>query len=295
MNTTTEVPMQIALPEPVALAADPAPESNDSGVNWADEAGEQGDVTNEDIVEAVEGNLEVITPPVTTEAPKTEAPVAPVTQAPVVAPAPVTPAVEAQPVVAPTIQPTPAPTPSEPFDYAAWEKKELSNLESMYAINAADAEKLNTEPELILPKLAANMHMMVTKSIMTAMQGMIPEFVMNHSQAQRVDQEARSAFYGANPDLSDPKFEPAVLQVAKIFRAANPTAPREVAIKTIGDMVRMSLNLSAPAQTPAPTTQAAPVAVQPSTQPFTPARGGGGGQAQVKSANPWDEFSNRDD
>ena len=293
MNTMTEVPMQITLPEPVALAADLAPESNDSGVNWADEAGEQGDVTNEDIIEAVEGNLEVITQPETTE-PKVEAPATPV---PVV-----TPMVEAQPVVeapvvAPTVQaaPTPAPAPSEPFDYTAWEKKELSNLESMYAINAADAEKLNTEPELILPKLAANMHMMVTKSIMTAMQGMIPEFVMNHSQAQRVDQEARNAFYGANPDLSDPKFEPAVLQVAKIFRAANPTAPREVAIKTIGDMVRMSLNLSAPVQTPAPTTQAAPVAVQPSTQPFTPARGGGGGHAQVKSANPWDEFSNRDD
>jgi len=240
MTTIVEQPTIPALPEAGEVAAETAPEDSLSeGVNWAEEAGGMGD---EEGLVSVEGDVEVLAEP------EAAAPAA--APAPAPAPAPATPTPEQAPPapvaatpepviqapVAPVAPTLPAP---EPFDMGKWEKEQLGNLEQLYAISPEDAEKLNTEPEIILPKMAANMHMMVTKSLLTAVQGMIPEIVAGHTQQMNIEREARETFYKVNPDLAG--HEAAVLQVGKIFRAANPTAPREVAIKTIGDMVRHAL------------------------------------------------------
>lgn len=284
MTTPTELPMAITLPEPEEVQASSETVSDDSDINWAEEAGEQGDNTVDDVIEAVEGEVEVIAAPTEVVAPVT-AEVQPVV--------PVVPAEQAvAPVVAPVteVPATPAPVipATPPFDMAKWEAEQLTGLEQLYAINTADAERLQTEPELIMPKLAANMHMTITKSLLTAIQAMIPDYVNQHSQQSAVEQAARGAFYTVNADLNDPKYENAILQVGKVFRAANPTAPREVAIKTIGDMVRASYGMApvTPPAAPAHTLQS--VITPPVNRPFTPARGGG--QAPVKAPTMWDEF-----
>lgn len=287
MTTQNETPTLPALPEPTeANAADIAPENTlESGVDWAREAGEMGDLEG---LETVEGDVEVLEAPVAEETPPAPA-IAAASAAPVAeVPAAAQP-VEAQPVPAAQIPQTPAAAPVIPaapaFDMVKWEKEQLGDLEKLYAISAEDAEKLNTEPELILPKLAANMHMSVTKALLTAVQDIIPVALAQHTQQVSVEQEARNSFYAVNPDLNDPKYEAAIFQVGKIFRAANPAAPREVAVKTIGDMVRQALQIapiSAPAATPAP--QPAPVA-----KPFTPAKGGGQ-RAVPKASTIWDEM-----
>lgn len=290
MTTVTEAPMQIQLPEEAAEAttSDLAQDEDTSGVNWASEAGEMGD---EEGLETVEGDVEVLAEAAAGEVKNEQVldeetpPVAPVVAE--TAPAPV-PVVTEQPQPQ-AVTPAPAPIPApEPFDMAKWEKEQLGNLESVYAISPEDAEKLNTEPEIILPKLAANMHLMVTKSLLTAVQGMIPEYLAMHTQQASVEQEARSSFYSVHPELNDPKYEAAVLQVGKMFRAANPTAPREVAIKTIGDMVKQSLGITVPQ-----TVQTSPTPATPAARPFTPAKGGGQ-RAAPKTANIWNEMISDD-
>ena len=285
MTTQNENPTLPALPEPTeASAAETAPEDIlESGVDWAKEAGEMGDLEG---LETVEGDVEVLEEPVAEEAPKEAAPAAPTAPvtpvaAPIAQPVAVTPEPQPQPQVPQTpVAPAAAPA----FDLAKWEKEQLGDLEKLYAITPEDAEKLNTEPELILPKMAANMHMAVTKSLLTAVQDIIPVMLAQHTQQASVEQEARNSFYSVNPDLNDPKYEAAIFQVGKIFRAANPAAPREVAVKTIGDMVRQALQL-----TPA---QAAPIASPqpaPAAKPFTPAKGGGQ-RALPKASTIWEDM-----
>jgi|SRR5687768_6494088 len=281
-NQTTEAPMPIALPEELdASALDTAPVDG-SGVNWADEAGMQGDNSSEDIVAAVEGENEIL---------EESEEGAPAEATPVVTP---TVSEDPAPVIAPVAEtpPTPAPAPTplpvpEPFDLAKWETEQLSGLEKLYAITEDDAGRLQTEPELVLPKLAANMHMAMTKSLLTAVQAMIPDYVVQHNAVATADQEAKQAFYSANKDLVN--HEAAVMQVAKIFRAANPTAPREVAIKTIGDMVRMSLGITPQATTPPPAQTLQQVVNPSAARPFTPAKGGGQ-RAPAKAPNQWDDL-----
>lgn len=273
---------------------------DDFGMNW----GELGGVRGGDDVETVEGDLEVLAQaPATEEVPApiqaaepapTTAPVAaPPEQTAVPSPAPapvpaIPPAVPVQPAT-PVPQPVPlqqAPVAPPQIDLAAWEASQLQELAKGYAITDADAERLQTEPELVLPQLAANMHMQVTKSILASVQSLIPQYLQHHTAQISAEQEARNAFYTVNPDLNNPQYEQAIMQVAQIYRAANKTAPREQAIKTIGDMVRMSLGLQSPqaAVAPAPT----PSATAPA--PFIPSRAGGAASKPIQQGNAWMEL-----
>lgn len=293
MNQATnqeEKELPIALPEPTATDTSVEEKEPDHSEMWSEFSGEKesGDSDVEGDIEILEPSKEVasIVPPVAVpgEIPPVEIPT-------IVPPVETPPVPVVEPVPVPVSVPRPPVAPPEPFDIAKWEQEQLSGLEKLYAINEEDANRLQTEPEIMLPKLAANMHMTVTRSVMTAIQSMIPEILANQNTMRSADDEARAVFYGVNPDLNDPKYEPAVLQVAQMFRAANPSAPREVAVKTIGQMVRMSLGIAPPV---AANPSAALLQPQAQARPFSPARGGGGG-APAKAPNIWDEFSNLDD
>lgn len=296
--TTNEQPMVIDLPEEKDIVPDSSESASDkSDVNWDEYSGVKDSGEN---VEEVEGDLEILDAP---DKPQTEEPDSAPAEKP--APAEPDPLPSSTPVEAPAAPAAPAPMPTPeaptpppsipstaPFDAAAWESEQVSKLETMYAVSGDDAEKLQTEPELVLPKMAARMHLDITKSLLTAVQSMIPEILTHQQSAQAADQEARTEFYSANPDLNDPKYEQAVLQVAKMYRAANPSAPRAEAVKTIGNMARMALGLSQQPIDPAPTASAA--LLQPARpKPFSPARGGGAA-APNKPPSIWDEMS-RDD
>lgn len=300
MNTnemkTPEVPMSIELPDALGEVAPSEPASVDSDVNWSDFAGEKGSESfDEDEPESVEGDVEVLEPkaPVV-EAPAVQTPAAvvppavpavpPVAVPPVQAVVPPAPVQQAAPPAAPV-----APVP-QPFDSAKWETEQLGKLEKMYAIDEADAQALQTEPEMVLPKMAARMHMDITRTILASVQAMLPDFMQNHQQVVSADQQARTAFYTANPDLTE--HEASVLKVAQMFRAANPNAPRDVAIKTIGEMTRMALGIvPAPTNAPPPTGTASQQE-PPAAKPFMPSRGGGGGAMLApKPKTIWDEMS----
>lgn len=256
-------------------------------VNWA---GLDEDFDVEEV--SVEGDSEVV------ETTKAEAPVKADEQAapaatppatpPVVPPAP--PAAEIPPQ--PAAQPTPAQPGQPPADYQAWRQTRETELAStLYAINDADAQALLTEPETVLPRMAARMHMEVMESTMRALQSVLPQAIQGYTQHEQANTQAKQFFSGVNPDLANPAYEPYILQFGEVYRKVNPSAGPEEAARAIGSLVRSALGIAAPQQG-----VSAPPAMQVSQPaapvPFTPARGSGTGSVAPAPANPFAQLAN---
>ncbi len=273
--------------EPEAPAESVEVPEGDDSINW----GEMADAIDAD--EAGEGDEVVV------EEPVVETPVeAPATaKEPTPAPTPAAPAEAASPATpdVPEELAAPAPAPSaNPTEYAAWRTAKVSQLEAEYALDEASAQALLTEPELVLPKLAAKVHMEVLEHSMQAMQAMVPVMMKQLQQHTEVESRARNLFASINPDLADPRYENAIMQFGQVYRKVNPTAPADEASRAIGNLVRAALGVAAPA----PMGNPPPPVVQAPAQPFIPARGAGGGAVPV-SSNPYEllasEFLNDDD
>lgn len=267
-----------------AVAAEPADASTEADVNWAGMADSLlADDAGEDDDGVVEGDAEVVeAPAVASEATPPAAPVAetPPVETPAVPPTPTPPTAET-----PATPPTPA-TPAP--DYTAWRTERLGQLEQQYALNEADATAMLTEPETVLPRLAAQVHMEVLESAMQGMQAMMPVLMQQLNQHTELNNRAKNLFTSINPDLADPQFEPAILQLGQVYRNVNARATPEEAARAIGNLVRSALGIAAPAvaaPSPAAPTPAAPV-------PFTPARGGGSGNAPIPSSNAFTQLAN---
>lgn len=281
----------------------PADESAISDVNiWADFAADPDD----DEGLTVEGEFQVDeggeSAPVTQEpapAEPAQAPTAEPTAQPQSPAAPAEPVAPAQAPTAPTPQspapePQPAQAPQPALDYNSWRTQQMGNLEKHYALDADTAQALLTEPETVLPRLAAQVHLEVTENVLKAVQQMVPGMIQQVNQSTVVETQAQEAFFSQNPDLKGVD-RAKILQIGAMFRQVNPNADANTAISTIGSMVRTALGMpaaSVPGQDAAFTPPAAPV-----VQPFSPARGSGGAAAPRASAqgNPWADLIDSDD
>lgn len=190
-------------------------------------------------------------------------PVSPPAPAAVEPPAPAV--VQAPPV------PVASTTPVPQVDFADLRRQYVSQLESQYAIPAEQATQLLTEPEVVLPKLAAQVHAAVVEQVMAQFQHMLPAEVVKITEGQIRESEAKSAFYLAWPELAP--YEEQVIAAGKMFRQINPTATKEQAIQAIGQLAMQALGLqrAQPAavapQAPAPAPSFRPAGVTPARKP----------------------------
>lgn len=281
---------------PASESATPAEEPTGSDVNWSQL---DKDFSQEDLDPGttVEGDLEVVpgagdaveptpgaTPPATPAVAPTPAatPTPPAATPPVQTSAVETPAPVAPTPSAPQVEPSPLP------DYAAWRSQREADLAAQtYSITDEDASKLLTEPETVLPRMAARMHMEVMESTVRVMQTMLPRLMQSVQQTEQREISAKSLFQTANPDLADPRLEPAIMEMGQVYRRLNPAASPEQAAQAIGNLVRASLGIAMPAQAaPAPASApAAPVV------PFVPARGGPGGAVAGGQKDSWGQLA----
>ena len=281
---------------PASESATPAEEPTGSDVNWSQL---DKDFSQEDLDPGttVEGDLEVVpgagdaveptpgaTPPATPAVAPTPAatPTPPAATPPVQTPAVETPAPVAPTPSAPQVEPSPLP------DYAAWRSQREADLAAQtYSITDEDASKLLTEPETVLPRMAARMHMEVMESTVRVMQTMLPRLMQSVQQTEQREISAKSFFQTANPDLADPRLEPAIMEMGQVYRRLNPAASPEQAAQAIGNLVRASLGIAMPAQAaPAPTSAPAVPVV-----PFVPARGGPGGAVAGGQKDSWGQLA----
>lgn len=246
----------------VTPAADAAPD------NWG-ELSEASVETEFDAPAAPPESVQVEQTPAPAEVPA----VSPVAAEPPVQPQAPQPAVQ---------QPEPAQPAEAPVDMKALRAQYETELTAYYAMDAQTAERLQTEPELVLPQLAARVHLEVLDAVLAQLPHRVNAMIQQRQTAQTRETEAEDSFFGAFPDLREHK--DAVLRVGQMYRAANPKATKDEAVKAIGEFVRQSLGLTAPVPT-------APPAIQ-QQKPFTPAVGGGNGAPA--QASEWD-FITQDD
>lgn len=236
----------------------PEPETNrGDGVDWealnddvpqgADEGGSDSEVVLDDPVpaEALSTNSEENPDP---DATTTETAATP----------PVTPVQEAEPAK------TPEQVAAEQADLAKrfgeWQQSETQRLIKEYSFDEDTAARLQTEPELVLPELAAKMQMNMTQSIVEIVQRMMPQMVQPELARTNREAEAETFFSTHNSDinLKDAKHRTAVAEAGKAFRAMNPKATPEEAAKGIGQIVRVSLGLKSTPTPPTPKAKAGP-------------------------------------
>lgn len=206
-------------------------------------------------------------------APESSAP-APAT-APQSGPAPVSPPPAAAQAQAPAASPTtpaaaePAATvqPAAPSSQPSFEEQlaaRVAQLTADYAIPAEDATALLTEPETVLPKLAARVHQNIVTEMWQSLHATLPQVIAGTVQGMLREQEARNAFFTAWPELRP--YEAQVKQTGMFYRSMNPQAPADVAIKTIGELVMAALGLTRntpPASAPTPKPATRPAAFAP--------------------------------
>lgn len=274
--------------EPVAPAPEvsPSPEAQtgDSDVNWeeisaptVDDDTLGGEVEDETIVDETVKVAEVAKPPAQPVQPAA----APVT--PPVTPPTATQPQPQQPVEQPA-QPQSVPA-APPVDLASLRAAEMTRLEQVYGMNDDEAMAMLVEPQKILPKVAANIHMTVMEQVIPAIMQRLPQVIGTLSRAEKVAMEAENEFFSTWPQLKDPKYQQTVMQSVAAYKQINPKAPRQEVIRAAGLQAMISLRLPLPREL----LQMEPEQ-PPTVSPFNPA-GPGGGYAPPAARRPQNAWS----
>ena len=245
--------------------------------------------------DVADGETETATKPAVVAAPAAT-PVKPATVPVAATPATPAAAAPATPEVKPAVTPavTPAAEPAKPAAAAAEtseaktvreaaekadEEKLFNGLVDYYKIPDDMAARLPTEPENVLPVLAAKLHQALARSMTQMISQHLPQQIAQVQHLQRVDMEAKNSFYAANPDLK--QYEEQVLQAGTMYRKLNPTAAPDVAIRAIGKIVRDSLGLTVATPGGGTVPAAATAALAPA---FSPAGSAGARSAAAPSS-----------
>lgn len=246
------------------------------------------------------------TEPARVETPISAAPASTLAPAPVAAPtppaqtpqaaAPITPAA----VAAPAVTPAPAVTAPAPVAAAAPVKtpeqltaertaaveaerveseKQFNGLVEYYKLSDDLAMKASTEPELVLPLIAAKLHQTIARNLVQTIQNVLPQVVQGVQINQGKEVEAKNAFYGRWPNLVGREKE--VIQVGTMFRQINPTATAQEAIERIGKTVCEAFGIDAGAGAAV----ASVTAPKPAAPVFTPSGGGSGARSAAPTAD----------
>lgn len=211
---------------------------------------------------------------------------------------PAKPAAEpAKPAAAEPAKPAPAAaeTPEAKTAREAAEKaedeKQFKALVDYYKLPEDLAAKLPTEPENVLPHLAATLHRTIARGVVNLLQTQLPSYLHHHGEVTRLNNEAKDEFYAAHPHLKG--YEQQVLQAGQLYRQLNPTADRATSIKAIGKIVTDSLGLTVAGAPAAPAAAAVAAAAAPG---FTPAGATGSrGPAPAAAKNEFEAMAEEDD
>lgn len=225
---------------------------------------------------------------------------APTTQAAPVAELPELPNIEEfvqtpeQPAVTtapPTSQPTPAP---QAPDFEKIQSDAINYLMANdYRLDDEDRSKLISEPDVVLPKLAARMHVSIATQIARQVAQAVPVMIESVVNSRVAAREAEMEFYSKYPSLNRPEYRSIVQESIRQVRTFKPQANREEIMRDGAAWAAFQIrSRSAPMNPQVPQAPVAPP--RGPTAPFVPALPGGGAvpptapQAQM---NPWAELA----
>lgn len=198
--------------------------------------------------------------------------------------APQTPQAPQQPVVQPQApQAAPASAPQQsPEDLQRAAIDYLRN--GTYAFNDEQSRRALTEPEVVLPELAARLHVNVVHEMAQQMHRVLPHLIEQEVARRQAAFEAKQEFFGRYPKLNRPEWQPVILESLQMAAQMNQGKPRDVIMQEGAALAAYrirSQHRSAPSQQ--------------RQQPFVPASPGSGGpvvpQNPQGTPNVWAELS----
>lgn len=245
-------------PAPVAAPAPaPVPESpkggEGGGVDWGELNQNVAAGSDDDDFEPPpsDGKVTETAPPVeakgTAQPPATTPEATPGEEGKTPPETPETPPQEPEEPVLPEATPdlTPEQKAEQETRYKEWRASMEQRLEEKYQFSEDEVAALQTEPERVLPKMAAKLFMDVQEAAVQSVLRFLPQAIGSVTQNITRDQAASNAFLAVNKDLADPKYSADIMDAARQFRAKNPKASPQEAILKIGKMVRALHDLPA--------------------------------------------------
>lgn len=185
-------------------------------------------------------------------------------------------------VLPPPVQLTPEQLAEQQRQWQAYQSQQTAQLEQYYAMNEEDALALATEPEKVLPKLAARLHMQVMQNVQQQLAQTVPNVLKNVQESTARESQAKEQFFGKWPELRGNEAQ--VLQAGLMYRQMNPTASPQEAIEGIGRIVMAATGKQRVGQVTPPTGGGKPGA------PFKPATGVGGAQHKAPAKTGWEDM-----
>lgn len=162
----------------------------------------------------------------------------------------------------------------------------MPELTKLYAFDPvrdqAAIEELRTNPEVALPKLAANLHYEVQLATYNSVMQAVPELIQQVMTRRDEVKVLETSFREMYPQLhTKPEYQQAAENSIRAIRTANPQMPMSDVLKSAGIMAMITLGLPLPGA-PAPVAPAAPVAsVVRAPPPGRPAGVGAAGSSPM--------------
>lgn len=153
-----------------------------------------------------------------------------------------------------------------------------------YQLSQDELDGLTTEPEKVVPKLLAKVHVNAVQGVLRHVAQQMPVLLNSMLEVREINRAREETFWKQWPQLDRTKHGQQVLQVAQTFRQLNPNATPEQFVQHVGAQVVLMNNLHRQA---APQPQQA----QPAPAPFRPAgvgQGGGPIPAQAAQTGGWE-------
>lgn len=165
-----------------------------------------------------------------------------------------------------------------------------------YKLSDSDRTQLISEPDVVLPRMAARMHVGITTGVMQQMQQIIPMIVQQQVSGLIAAQRAEMEFFSEYPALNRPEYRPIVAEslafVQDQARMRGVTLPRDQ-LKRNG-AAWAAFQIRQQGVRVAPAAPAAPAAVPRSPMaPFVPVATGGGGapSAPTQPTDIWGQLA----
>lgn len=138
-------------------------------------------------------------------------------------------------------------------------------------------ERLQTEPEKVLPELAASVFLATHESVISTMRDALPYYFQSMFAEREQEQQRERAFFERWPQLSPQQHREQVAKAARVFRAQYPQATLREVIEHAGAAVMVANKISpmqAQAQVQEPVVPVAPppppIGGSRSSSPSTP-------------------------
>lgn len=130
---------------------------------------------------------------------------------------------------------------------------------SVYGMSEDEASEVLVNPQQVLPKLAARVHMEVTQNILGTLAQILPGVVHGVNEATRQQADLTNQFFERWPQLKKDQDYGEVFNLARTFRSQYPQASAKEMIEHVGAMAVVKLG-RLPAAAPAAGGAPAPVA-----------------------------------